>query len=366
MLFRFIAVLAFILIGSLFFTPVSLAADGIVPAQNVAKNVQLAQRPPGQRQQQRREGRPNQQRPNQQAQPTGDGTIKITLLGTGGGPGGGGPNLITKKMNATTLVEAGGQQFLFDAGRGAMLRLAELSPQHITRTDKVFLTHLHSDHIVDLSDLFLNGGGRGGRPNFYVWGPKGTAAMTDHLAKAYDWDLSYRTNPRRQKLKMIGKDISEGQVFDNAGVKITAFDVNHWPPRKREQDREEFPALGYRLDYNGHSVVISGDTRPTGNMVTFGKGADVLIHEVHVGLDGSKRGQGGRPVRGSHHTSPIEAGKIFAQAKPKLAVYTHIVWARKSEQDLIDLTRQEYSGPLVVGQELMQILISNKVEVLKR
>jgi len=291
-------------------------------------------------------------------------TIKVTLLGTGGGPGGGGPNLVTKKMNATTLVEAGGQQFLFDAGRGAFLRLAELSPQHVSRTDKVFLTHLHSDHIVDLSDLFLNGSGRGSRPNFYVWGPTGTAEMTGHLAKAYDWDLTYRTNPRRPKLVMTGRDVSEGVVYDQDGIKITAFDVDHWPPRKQARDRAEFPALGYRLDYKGRSVVISGDTRPTKNMVKFAAGADVLIHEVHVGLDGSERG-GVRPVRGAHHTSPREAGEIFAETKPKLAVYTHIVWGRKSEQDLIDLTRDTYSGPLVVGQEMMQIEIGDKVKVLK-
>lgn len=318
---------------------------------------QLAQRPAGPQKRRQRE--------RQLAQPKSDGTIKVTLLGTGGGPGGGGPNLITKKMNANTLVEAGGQQFLFDAGRGAMLRLASLSPAHITRTDKVFLTHLHSDHIVDLSDLFLNGSGRAERPNFYVWGPTGTAAMTEHLVKAYDWDLTYRANPRRPKLNMIGKDISAGLIYQKGGVKVTAFDVDHWPPRKGEQDRAEFPAVGYRIDFAGHSVVISGDTRPTKKIIKFAKGVDLLIHEVNVGLDEMQRGSGGRPVRGAHHTSPHEAGEIFAQAKPKLAVYTHIVWGRKSEQDLIDLTREKYSGPLIIGQEMMQIKIGVSVEVLK-
>ena len=127
--------------------------------RDAEKVIQLAQRPnrEGIRRQRRNGPRTQNQRP--QSQPTGDGTIKITLLGTGGGPGGGGPNLLTKKMNANTLIEAGGQQFLFDAGRGAMLRLASLIPQHVSRTDKVFLTHLHSDHIVDLSNLFLNGRG---------------------------------------------------------------------------------------------------------------------------------------------------------------------------------------------------------------
>lgn len=268
-------------------------------------------------------------------------------------------------MNANTLVEAGGQQFLFDAGRGAMLRLASLGPRHIVRTDKVFLTHLHSDHIVDLSDLFLNGSGRGSRSIFFVWGPPGTRAMTEYLLKAYDWDLEYRANPRRPKLKMTGKDVSEGVIFEQAGVKITAFAVDHWPPRKTKQERATFPANGYRLDYNGRSVIISGDTRPTKNMIKFASGVDLLIHEVHVGLDGTKRDSGGRPLRGAHHTSPHEAGEIFAKARPKLAVYTHIIWGQKTEKDLIDLTRDKYKGPLVVGKEMMKIKISNSVEVLK-
>ncbi|MBO46661.1 MAG: MBL fold metallo-hydrolase [Planctomycetes bacterium] len=293
-----------------------------------------------------------------------DRTIEVTLLGTGGGPGGGGPGMITKKMNASTLIQAGGQFFLFDAGRGAFLRIASLNPQHLTRVDKVFLTHLHSDHIVDLPDLFLNGGGRARRPNFFVWGPTGTASMAEHLTLAFDWDLTYRANPRRPKLKMIAKDIIKGVIYNKGGVKITAFDVDHWPPRKRERDRAEFPAVGYRLDYAGRTVVISGDTRPTQNMIKFAKNADLLIHEVHVGLVRSREGNGGRPPRGSHHTSPREAGEIFALAKPKLAVFTHIVWGRKTERDLINLTREKYSGPLVVGKEMMQIRIGENVEVI--
>ncbi|MFP6713399.1 MAG: MBL fold metallo-hydrolase [Rhodospirillales bacterium] len=364
---KFLFIPTAILFGLITFIPPVLSADINVKTElRDAENVnQLAQRQDreGRRQQRRNGPRSQNQRP--QSQPTGDGTIKITLLGTGGGPGGGGPNLLTKKMNANTLIEAGGQQFLFDAGRGAMLRLASLTPQHVSRTDKVFLTHLHSDHIVDLSDLFLNGSGRGSRLEFFVWGPTGTAQMTEHLAKAYDWDLTYRTNPRRPKLRMIGKDVSEGVVYEKGGVKVTAFDVNHWPPRKSERDRQEFPAVGYRLDYNGHSVVISGDTRPTLNMVKYAKGVDVLIHEVHVGLDGTRRGSGGRPLRGAHHTSPGEAGEIFDKARPKLAVYTHIVWGRNSEQDLINLTKDKYSGKFIVGQEMMQILVSDTVEVLK-
>jgi ribonuclease Z len=337
---------------------------------NTIKNtIQLSQLtgqdgdPRRQRPASKRKPRPNRNQTSQEL--IANGTIRVTLLGTGGGPGGGGPNMITKKMNANTLVEAGGQQFLFDAGRGAMLRIASLSPKHIVRTNKVFLTHLHSDHIVDLSDLFLNGSGQGKRTNFFVWGPIGTQAMTSHLVKAYDWDLRYRTNRRRPKLKMIGKDVREGTIYEQAGVKVTAFDVDHWPPQKTKRERTSYPAVGYRLDYSDRSVVISGDTRPTKNMIKFASGVDLLIHEVHVGLDFRKRRSGPRPLRGSHHTSPHEAGEIFTQARPKLALYTHIVWGGMTEKDLVDLTRQTYNGPLVVGQEMMQIRIGDTVEILK-
>lgn len=100
-------------------------------------------------------------------------------------------------------------------------------------------------------------------------------------------------------------------------------------------------------------------------MIKFSSGVDLLIHEVHTGLDETQRGSGGRPLRGAHHTSPREAGAIFAKAKPKLALYTHMIWGRKTKQDLIDLTRLKYNGPLVVGQEMMQLRIGNTVEVLK-
>ena len=290
--------------------------------------------------------------------------IKVTLLGTGGGPGGGGANLIAKKMNASTLVEAGGRRFLFDVGRGAFIRLASLGSQYVMTTDKVFLTHLHSDHIIDLSDLFLSGSGRGFRTKLFVWGPKGTESMTDNLVKAYNWDLKYRSNPIRPRLMMVGNDIREGIVYTKDDVTVTAFDVDHWPPRKNEKNRAEFPALGYRLDYKGRSLVISGDTRPTENLVKFSNGVDLLIHEVHVGLNRNKRYNLRRPLRGGHHTSPSEAGELFHKIKPNLAVYSHIIWGRRTQRDLINLTREKYQGPLVIGQEMMQFKIGDKVQVM--
>ncbi len=284
------------------------------------------------------------------------GTIRVTLLGTGGGPGGGGRNMIAKRMNATTLVEANGKLLVFDAGRGLVIRLSELGRDYLPNADKFFITHLHSDHVTDLPDMFITGWTFGRRMPFRIWGPKGTKQMMFHIDKAFDWDFKYRSNRRRSRPEVQATDVVQGDVFDEDGVKVTAFDVDHWPPRFGPEARSKFPALGYRVDYNGRSVAISGDTRFSENLIKFSQGVDLLIHEVHV----THRKDGGR--RGSHHTGPDETGIVFNRVKPKLAVYSHIIWGRGSEQELIRVTRQFYKGPLVVGNDRMKFLISDKVQ----
>src|SRR5262249_13093634 len=113
--------------------------------------------------------------------------LTVTLLGTGGGPN---PN--PKRFGPSILVQASGQTLLFDCGRGASIRLAQLGVL-LGRVDKVFLTHLHSDHVIGLPDLYLTGWGAQGRKTpFHVWGPAGTSAMMDHLRKAFEFDIRIR------------------------------------------------------------------------------------------------------------------------------------------------------------------------------
>lgn len=286
------------------------------------------------------------------------GTIRVTLLGTGGGPGGGGgPDGLFARMGANTLVEANGQVLIFDAGRGLVLRLGELGRIYLNRADKLFLTHLHSDHISDIPDLFTTGWTQTRRQNLSVWGPAGTKAMMTAVDRFFDWDFSYRVNPRRTRGTIDAHDSVQGVVFEKDGVKVTAFDVDHWPPRHSADSRKEFPAFGYRVDYNGRSVAVSGDTRFSENLIEFTKGVDMLIHEVHVTRRAGDRFPGG------HHTGPDEAGVVFERTKPKLAVYSHIVWGRGgTPDDLERVTREKYKGPLVIGEDRMRFLISDDVK----
>lgn len=289
-------------------------------------------------------------------------SLKVTLLGTGT------PIPIIERFGPSTLVEAGREKLLFDCGRGASQRLWQLHVP-LSGVTAVFLTHLHSDHIVGLPDLWLTGWlppafGRRTEP-FRVWGPKGTKQMMEYLVKAYQADIHIRILDEKlpaQGVAVRTEEITQGVVYNRNGVKVTAFDVDHGEFIK--------PAFGYRVDYAGRSVVISGDTRFCENLIRFSAGADVLIHEVAAAKEEVLRTSvAARRIIG-HHTSPEEAGNVFDRVKPKLAVYSHIALltmdpsaSAPTVQDLITRTRKTYAGPLEVGEDLMTIEVGDRVAV---
>ena len=284
-------------------------------------------------------------------------SIKVTLLGTGT------PKLRIERFGPSTLVEAGAAKLLFDCGRGGTMRLQQVGvlPREITA---LFLTHLHSDHIVGIPDQWLTGwlGGRTG--SFRILGPTGTIEMMANLEKAYQVDIRFRMEDEKldpQGVAIRAEDITEGVVYENDGVKVTAFDVDHGPAIK--------PALGYRIDYRGRSVVISGDTRFSENLIKFSQRVDLLVHEVAAAKEELiRKSEAVRRVI-AHHTTPEEAGKVFDRARPRLAVYSHIglpsdpTIHELTVQDLMALTRKTYAGPLEVGEDLMTIDVGDSIDV---
>jgi ribonuclease Z len=287
--------------------------------------------------------------------PTQGQEIKVTLLGTGC------PPAVMNRFGPSTLVEAAGHRFIFDAGRGALQRLNQVKVPW-QGIDAVFLTHLHSDHVVGFPDLWLTGWlvGRPGRDRpLQVRGPTGTQRMMSFLAQAFEYDIRIRLDDDRAPpngVVILAEDITEGVVYENSGVKITAFEVDHTPVK---------PAFGFRIDYSGRSVVLSGDTRVSENLIRHAQSADLLIHNV-VSPETFQR-IGVPPAQTAniiaHHTTPEQAGEVFERTKPKLAVYSHIVLPNATEEDLIPPTRKIYSGPLELGEDLMVIEVGEKVEV---
>jgi len=280
-------------------------------------------------------------------------SIKVTLLGTGY------PRPVMSRFGPSILVEAGSEKLLFDCGRGATQRLYQLNVA-FSQVNVLFLTHLHSDHVVDIPDFWLTGWVLGRRESLQIFGPAGTKEMMSRLQQAYAFDIHIRRDVDEQLpapgVVVEAKDIEQGVVYESGGVKVTAFTVDHGVVK---------PALGYRVDYNGHSVVMSGDTRLSENLIHFAQGTDVLIHEVidpeayNPSQTAFSKEQKAKVI--AHHTTPDQAGSVFSRVKPKLAVYSHIVpW---DAPDLIPHTRKTYSGPLEVGEDLMSIDIGKMVEV---
>jgi ribonuclease Z len=283
-------------------------------------------------------------------------SLTVTLLGTGnprpevrGGP--------------SILVEGEGRALLFDAGRGATERIFALG--RLAKADALFLTHLHSDHTVGIPDLWLTGWIFGRSVPLRVWGPPGTADLCRNLERAYAFDVHMRRDVDEklpaEGARLVPVEISNGAVVAEGTLQVTAFLVDHGMVR---------PAYGYRVDAGVRSVVLSGDTRPDDNLVKFARGADVLIHEV-IAPDAERSGaapsfskeQRERVI--AHHTTPEQAGRIFSQVKPKLAVYSHIVPSFATAADLVASTRTTYAGPLEVGEDGMVIEVSDSVRVIR-
>lgn len=278
--------------------------------------------------------------------------FRVVLVGSGVGP-----RVDLQQYGPSTLIEAGGERLLFDCGRGATLRLAQIGVP-IGSIRRLFLTHLHSDHVIQIPDLLLTGWVGGGRVvPLEVWGPKGTSEMMGHLEQAFAFDIHMRRDVDEKAppdgIKVVSHEVAEGVVFEDGGVKVTAFLVDHSPVA---------PAFGYRVDYRGHSVVLSGDTRVSDNLIRVAQGTDVLVHEV-LDAETVRAWFPDRPQLVAailaKHTTPEQAGEVFGRVKPRLAVYTHAPNAER----VITETRKTYSGPLHGAEDMLAITIGDTIDV---
>jgi ribonuclease Z len=276
--------------------------------------------------------------------------IRVILLGTGG------PELSPQRFGYATLIEVGGQRLLFDAGRGVLQRIyaSRIDPVSIAA---VFLTHLHSDHIEGLPGVWITPWYLLGRTRpLSIWGPEGTLEMIAGMKAMYGHDIQNRSNRwnRRADLEPLVQEISEGDIYFRDGVRVTAFPVSHGDGN---------PAFGYRIAYRGKTVVLSGDTTYSENVVRYGRNANLIVHNV-IALG---QAYAAAPIQEvatilAKLTTPEQAARIFRQTTPGMAVYSHIVKKAlpglAGDQVIMKRTREAgYNGPLTMGYDRMTIEI---------
>lgn len=286
----------------------------------------------------------------QQTPPPDTTTPRVVILGTGT------PNADPDRWGPAVAVVAGGHAYLVDAGAGVVRRaaaaardreIAALSPEGL---DRLFVTHLHSDHTVGLPDLVLSPWVLDRPGPLHIVGPPGTAAMAAHIEKAWREDIHMRLfglEPRdanADAYRALVTETTGGLVYEDDNVRVTAIPVLHgsWPH-----------PLGYRFDAGGRSIVISGDARPSESLVEACDGCDVLIHEVYSAEAFQRRPPEWQAYHADSHTSTVELAELAGRARPGLLVLYHQLYWGATDEDLVREIREAgYTGHVVSAADL--------------
>ncbi len=286
--------------------------------------------------------------------------LTLTLLGTGA------PIPDPARRGPAQVIDAGGELVLIDCGSGVAQRLveADYAPRYSGQVRpplrRIAITHLHSDHVTGLPDLLWAGWVmRWWDAPPPIAGPPGTAEMLEHLLAAFSYDIAVRSKGERLRREWLVPDvveIDEGWQHEGGGYRLSAFRVNHEPVDE---------AFGFRLDADGAAVVVSGDTRPSENLIRHAQGADLLVHEVYWGR-GAARLRAGvadpdalarRATIDAYHTSSEEVGKVATQAEVEQLALSHLLLRGGTPADVLADLAPHFSRPAVVGEDLMRFEI---------
>ena len=292
----------------------------------------------------------------QQASPAPASKTQVVLLGTGN------PFPDPDRSGPATAIVVNGRAYLVDFGPGVVRRakaamfdkgITALEPTNLTIA---FATHLHSDHTVGYPDLIFTPWVMGRKVPLEVYGPKGIKDMTDHVLAAWQADIEERVSTEswqpsnyRDTYKVNVHEISEGVVYKDANVTVTAFPTKHAFPE----------TYGYRFDTADRSVVISGDTTYSQTTIDACHGCDVLIHEATT-LEFLAKRPDFQPYSAKYHTNTTQLAELASKAKPHLLIIYHASIVLRpglrpqasSPEELLKEVLSGYSGEVVVARDL--------------
>jgi ribonuclease Z len=257
------------------------------------------------------------------------------------------------------LIELGnGDKFLFDIGSGSMVNVAALMIPY-DFLNKVFLSHLHTDHWGDLATLWAGGWTAGRTGPLKVWGPSGatpemgTKYAVEHFLKAYNWDAqtrNFKLNPAPGKIEV--------KEFDYKGENQIVYRENGATIRSWPAIHAADGPVSFSLEWKGMKIVIGGDTFPNKWYIKYAANADIAIHEVFLTPDELVKWYGQSPqqalgVGTQIHTSPPAFGKVMSAIKPRQAIGYHFFNEEGTRYGIYDGVRQTYSGPLSLAKDNM-------------
>jgi len=278
---------------------------------------------------------------------------RLILLGIGGGPR-------PRKTNSASaqVIVVNDAAYVVDCGDGVARQLV-LAGIRLPQLRHIFLTHQHSDHNADYGNLMLLAWTAGLKTRIDAWGPPPLQQMTAHFLAMNAYDIRTRIQDEGrvplEPLIHVHELTDGGLVLDDDNVRVTAALVDHPPVA---------PAFAYRFDAPDRSIVISGDTRPSENLIKLANGADVLVHEAlfPAGVDRLVAGVANAATLKqsilSHHTSAEDAGRVAKKAGVKTLVLSHFVPPDDPEitdRMWIEAASAHFDGKIVVGKDLLEL-----------
>lgn len=271
---------------------------------------------------------------------------QVVMLGTGT------PNADPDRSGPSVAIVVRDRAYLVDCGPGVVRRaaaaerngIAALAPEKL---GIVFITHLHSDHTVGLPDLMLTPWVLERQTPLQVYGPTGTRAMTDHLLAAWAEDIRVRIEglepEKTDGWQVQTHEIVAGPVYRDSNVTVTAIAVPHANWRR---------SFGYRFETPDRVIVISGDTRPSEDLVKACDGCDILVHEVYSADRFPTKSKEWQRYHADAHTSTTELAALATRAKPRLLVLYHQLFWGTDDAGLVREVRRGYDGAVVSGKDL--------------
>ena len=275
--------------------------------------------------------------------------MQLTLLGTGC------PSVHPKRFGPANLVTTKKAKILIDCGSGVTQRLIEAKVSSAI-IDALFLTHLHSDHVVDLYQLIISSWHSYRTKPWKVYGPKGTSKFVQATMNAWKEERNLRIRyEQRPSIKAFDIKVHEFNQYGRIKIKdltVEYFEVDHKPVKY---------AYGFNFINNRKKITISGDTRPCDNLMKFAQKANVLLHEVFVegelkSLNRMRSKQTLHNVK-DYHTSSEDVGKIAKISLAQKLILTHFVPPNFNEKKLINKVKKDFGKKPVIGKDLLTITV---------